>query len=141
MLCEDISIIIIKYVCLIYQQELKEINQFRSKNHIMKLIISFNYYSFGLKFGGARNDKVGRKNMYGIFISDIKENSSAYEYMQTNQIDFRGFQIIRFNNMITNHKTTLKELKEYRKLKPNANMILKLKWNPELLKAYNYNFS
>jgi hypothetical protein len=137
-LCEDISIIIIQFIHTLYSNELIELNNFRSKKHKILIKISLNHNSFGFKFGGARNEKVGEKKMYGVFISDIKDNSAAKQYMINKNLDFKGFEIIKFNNLNINEKGTLKKLKDYQKSSPCYAMLIKLRWNPELLKCYNY---
>ena len=96
-LCEDVSEIIIKYLQLIYLNELKELRDFRSKTHTILVQLSLRHMSFGFKFHGARNDKVAKIKMYGVFINDIKENSSAKEYMMIHKKDFRGFDVVGFN--------------------------------------------
>ena len=91
LLCEDVSEIIMNYLQLIYLNELKELRDFRSKTHTIHVSLSLRHMSFGFKFNGARNDKVGKIKMYGIFINEIKENSSANDYMTIHKKDFRGF--------------------------------------------------
>ena len=137
-LCEDISIIIIQFIHTLYSNELIELKDFRSKKHEIHIKISLNHNSFGFKFGGARNEKVGEKKMYGVFISDIKDNSAAKQYMINKNLDFKGFEIFKFNNLNMNENGTLKKLKDYQKSSPCYAMFIKLRWNPELLKCYNY---
>ena len=140
LLCEDVSEIIIKYLQLIYSNELEELRYFRKKTHTIIIRLQFNHESFGFKFHGARNDKVGKIKMFGVFINDIIENSAAMEYMKTNNMDFRGFEVIRYNNKSINNISTLKKFKKYRIDYNNFCMILKLRWNPKLLKTYDYDY-
>lgn len=140
LLCEDVSEIIINYLQLIYSNELEELRYFRNKTHTIIIRLQFYHESFGFKFHGARNDKVGKIKMFGVFINDIIENSAGMEYMKTNNMDFRGFEVVGFNFLRMNGNGTLKNLKDYRKKKPCSGMLLKLRWNPELLKAYDYDY-
>ena len=140
LLCEDVSEIIMNYLQLIYLNELKELRDFRSKTHTIHVSLSLRHMSFGFKFNGARNDKVGKIKMYGIFINEIKENSSANDYMTIHKKDFRGFEVVGFNFLRMNENGTLKKIKDYRKKNPCSGILLKLRWNPELLKAYDYDY-
>lgn len=138
-LCEDVARIIIHFLGIIYYEELDELRKFRSKKHTIILSIGLRHSSFGIKFSGARNDKVGEQKMFGIFISEIKKDSCAEEYMRLNRKDFRGFEVYKYGNLnLSDGMGTLKKLKEYQKFNMNSGMILKLRWNPKLLEKYNY---
>ena len=149
LLCEDVSDIILSYLELFYKKEYEELLRFRRKTYTLRLSLSVNNESFGFKFSGARNDKVGNKKMFGIFISDIKNNSAAADFMYLHKKDYRGFQVIehewlwgygpRSYNLDLSRNGTLKKLKQYQNDYRTPGIKLKLKWNPKLLKTYNYN--
>lgn len=150
-LCEDVVDIILPYLELVYKKEYEELLRFRSKTHTIQLQLNENNTSLGFKFSGARNDKVGYIKMFGIFISDIKDNSAAADFMYLHKKDYRGFQVIEHNWIwqflpepekrtldLSWRYGTLKNLKRYQKCHPSSIISLKLEWNPELLNIYNY---
>ena len=137
LLSEDVSFVILKFLHDVYYKQLLEVQTFRSKIHRIDLDFSLRHFTFGLKFSGARNMNHADKKRAGIFISDIKENSPAYELFIKDSLDYRGFQVLRYNFL--NNPRTLKQYKKYIKERPSATISLKLGWNQDLLDVYEYN--
>ena len=138
-LCEDVILIILEYLKDFYKHDYLTEIEFKKKIHRIIIDISDRTDCIGLKFGGARNDKVGDLKGYGVFISGAKEYSATKEYIRMKGIDYTGFQILRYNSFYLNGNSTIKKLKEYIKKNPYGSASLKLLWNPMLLKNYDFN--
>ena len=87
---------------------------------------------YGVKFGGAKTVVIGEDKGYGIFISGIKENSIALQ----NEDIKPGLQVIEMNGMDLEY-ATFYELKEALRIR-NTFLKIRLKYNFELLKNYNF---
>lgn len=138
-LCEDVILIILEYLKDFYKHDYLTEIEFKKQIHRIRIDISDRTDCIGLKFGGARNDKVGDLKGYGVFISGVKEYSATKEYFRMKGVDYTGFQILRYNSFYLNGNSTIKSLKEHIKKNPYGSASLKLLWNPMLLKNYDFN--
>ena len=88
---------------------------------------------YGLCFGGAKNVLIGEEKGYGVFISNTKPNSISdkKEYVK------KGWQIIKMNGHDL-ELATFEELKEALRVRSHS-IIMRIKYNPELLENYSYN--
>ena len=87
---------------------------------------------YGLVFGGAKTVSIGEEKGYGIFIKATKPHSIADEKENVK----KGWQIIEMNGLDLTD-ATFYELKEALWLR-NRSLIMRIKYNPELLENYSF---
>ena len=137
-----VALHIVKYLVLNYLTQMEEDIEIKQKTHRIVIEITASIDFFGIKYGGSRNYKMGkRKGMHGVFVSEIVPNSAADYYKRLNGFNFTGFEIVRYNNyqlLKQNKNNNIDELKKYIKSEPCCAAYLKLRWNPDLLEKYGY---